>query len=312
MLYIHWNEADVVPSYNSVIYSSVHTNDWLAAAVTEDFLDGSSWNETIANATFTQRANAQYNKETNQNFLGVLSEMQNSSSGLVQLDNDKCQSAYGTNTLGSPYLNVLLITNYTSNDSFVDGLLHYPEWATNYMPWFNMTAGASWLIDGSACYEEWDYSHGSNWSLPVCVPGGPAGIDFSLERAFVQYCLAQPLSAFDAQCSISVSTTLLIVVIVCNVLKATCLLCTLLATSFHPLVTVGDAVDSFLERPDRTTVGCGPLSLSTVEDVPKKMPGFYSQRIKNWNKAFIWKHKSKGRRWGHAIGAGFGFSSVLL
>ena len=30
---------------------------------------------------------------------------------------------------------------------------------------------------------------------------------------------------------------------------------------FKPLATIGDAVKSFLEAPDETTRGCGPLSL---------------------------------------------------
>ena len=72
------------------------------------------------------------------------------------------------------------------------------------MPWFNVTAAGALLVNGNICSGQWDYSHGSNWSLPVCVSkdGG-----FVTERAFVQGCLAQPAGDFDNECTISISLT---------------------------------------------------------------------------------------------------------
>lgn len=188
-----------------MIYSSTYANDWLAAAVTEEFLDGGAWNQTIANHTFTSAGNSQYNDNTPQSYMEILSEMQNSTSSLINLTNDECQSAFGTANLQSPYLNVLLVTNYTQSDSFIDGLLHYPEWETNYMAWFNMTSGAPWVIDrGAGCAEQWDYSHGLNWSLPVC---NCTENECIVDRSFVQNCLAQPAGDYDNQCTISISVT---------------------------------------------------------------------------------------------------------
>jgi hypothetical protein len=290
-----------------VIYSSSYTSDWMAAAVTEDFLIGGAWNQTIANVTFNDAANAQYNKNTPQHFPEILSEMQNSISSLIRLSNDECQSAYGTAKLQSPYLNVLLVTNFTSSDSFVEVLAHYPEWGTDFMPWFNMTSSEPSIVDEPGCLGRWDYSHGSNWSLPVCNCS-----ENTCERAFVQECLAQPAEQFDAECTVSISLTLLIAVIICNAFKAICLLCTLMVTSFHPLVTVGDAVASFMQRPDPSTLACGPLSMSTVEDIPSITIEPYSERIKKYKKAYVWQSKKQGRRWGYAINSIFSFFVCLM
>lgn len=55
-----------------------------------------------------------------------------------------------------------------------------------------------------------------------------------------------------------------------------------MARTFHPLATVGDTVTSFMERPDPSTVACGPLSLATVVKMSSKKDESYSQKIKNW------------------------------
>jgi hypothetical protein len=235
--------------------------------------------------------------------------MQNSSSNLTKLTNSECQSAFGTTKVQSPYLNVLVVTNYTSNDSFINGLIYYPETGMESIPWFNKNA-SNITVEG--CTQTWNYTQGSNWSLPECTCSNNECI---LERAFVQDCLAQPAGDFDVQCTISISLNLLIAVIVCNALKAICFICTLRATSFRPLVTVGDAVASFMDRPDPTTVACGPLSAATVEDwgnIFYKINGPWSKKIKSWKKAYVWRSETKGRIWGHAVKTGFGILIAVL
>jgi hypothetical protein len=111
------------------------------------------------------------------------------------------------------------------------------------------------------------------------------------------------------------SLNLLIAVIVGNALKAICFICTLRATSFYPLVTVGDAVASFLDRPDPTTVACGPLSAMIVEDWGNtfyKIPGPWSEKVKHWGKAYVWESEKKGRTWGHAVYIAFGVLIATL
>jgi hypothetical protein len=218
--------------------------------------------------------------------------MQNRSSNLTKLTNSECQSAFGTPKVQSPYLNVLVVTNYTSRDSFIDGLLYYPESGMESLLWFDKSAS---VITIQGCNQTWNYTQGSDWSLPECVCSGNKCI-----FAFVQDCLAQPAGNFNVQCTISISMKLLITVIVCNALKVICFICTLRATSFHPLVTVGDAGASFMDRPDPTTLACGPLSAATVEDWPNiffEINGPWRQKIKNWKEG-LYLEKREGKNMG--------------
>ena len=71
----------------------------------------------------------------------------------------------------------------------------------------------------------------------------------------VKYCLAEPLSG---NCRVGLSPTLLIVVTICVIIKtATAILVTtVLSRRRHvSLVTLGDAIASFIQVPDPTTIG---------------------------------------------------------
>ncbi|KAF8247747.1 hypothetical protein K440DRAFT_292787 [Wilcoxina mikolae CBS 423.85] len=59
----------------------------------------------------------------------------------------------------------------------------------------------------------------------------------------------------DEVCKLQFSTGILSIVIVCNFVKALCMLLTLCERDFVPLVTIGDAIQSFLMNPDPTTAG---------------------------------------------------------
>lgn len=66
----------------------------------------------------------------------------------------------------------------------------------------------------------------------------------------IQYCLSQPL---PERCTVQLSYTLMGAVIVCNFVKLSCMLLMLLHRRFAPLVTIGDAIESFMLKRDATT-----------------------------------------------------------
>ncbi|KAF8537423.1 hypothetical protein BDD12DRAFT_226701 [Trichophaea hybrida] len=59
----------------------------------------------------------------------------------------------------------------------------------------------------------------------------------------------------DEVCKLQFSTGILSIVIACNFVKALCVLLTLCERDFVPLVTIGDAIQSFLKNLDPTTAG---------------------------------------------------------
>ncbi|KAI0911442.1 hypothetical protein F4823DRAFT_585781 [Ustulina deusta] len=88
----------------------------------------------------------------------------------------------------------------------------------------------------------------------------------------IQYCLADPL---ESRCHVGLSTTLLFAVTLSVVAKTgiALLVTTVLSRQCQsPLVTTGDSIASFLEKPDASTAGCAGLDLNknSIHIGPKK------------------------------------------
>ena len=77
----------------------------------------------------------------------------------------------------------------------------------------------------------------------------------------IDYCLVRYA---PQRCALDLSVHLMITVIICNGVKLICFMCCLTLRDFEPLVTVGDAIVSFMERPDPTTEGLGCVSSRDV------------------------------------------------
>lgn len=131
-------------------------------------------------------------------------------------------------------------------------------------------------------------------------------LDNSLKAPMsVKHCVVEQVSG---QCRVVVSTILLAFVMVCTVVKITCLLYILLQSGkgFRPLVTVGDAIASFLTVEDPTTTGMGALS---ARDARKKTEALrwrnaveYSllttDKIQRWeSKRRFWFTSASPARW---------------
>ena len=80
----------------------------------------------------------------------------------------------------------------------------------------------------------------ANWTINV----GPEGAS---RRVPIQYCLSQPVKE---HCTLQFSILIITIVLVCNITKLACMVVVLLRQQAKPLVTLGDAVESFLETPD--------------------------------------------------------------
>jgi hypothetical protein len=100
-----------------------------------------------------------------------------------------------------------------------------------------------------------------------------------------QYCYSEVRAE---HCKIKVSTAIMTVVILCNISKVTCMFITIFYLKGAPLVTLGDAIESFLKRPDHTTKG---LCLVSKEDIQN---GVWTQPLK----PKVWQ-PIKGKQYHH-------------
>ncbi|KAI2463253.1 hypothetical protein F4781DRAFT_133484 [Annulohypoxylon bovei var. microspora] len=109
----------------------------------------------------------------------------------------------------------------------------------------------------------------SNWTIaaqesymPSCVNANQQELGYNnkFSALNVKYCLVQPSSTY--KCQIGLSNLLLSTTIICVLLKAGT--CTLVVyyLSRESLVTLGDALESFITNPDPTTIGLGTFDIN--------------------------------------------------
>ncbi|KAK0648145.1 hypothetical protein B0T16DRAFT_455641 [Cercophora newfieldiana] len=112
----------------------------------------------------------------------------------------------------------------------------------------------------------------------------------------VEYCLAEDISN---RCKVGVSGVLLLVVTICAAIKTVQCIVVLLRLKEDPLVTLGDAIESFLLRPDIETRNLCTLSSDTVGDFfPAKTEPGGAAMARSEPQPQVWK-----RRCGRLFGA---------
>lgn len=85
-----------------------------------------------------------------------------------------------------------------------------------------------------------------------------------VDGAPVASCLAQPALSTHDSCTINLNATLFIIVLALNVFSLVATACVLLLRRFAPLVTLGDAISSFLRDPDPSTRSNALLTKANV------------------------------------------------
>ena len=123
----------------------------------------------------------------------------------------------------------------------------------------------------------------ANWTINVSTEVASRAVP-------IQYCLSQPVKGY---CTLQFSVVIITIVLVCNNTKLACMVVLLLRQQAKPLVTLGDAVESFLETPDPITENMcladktkfstkKPWSATCDPYEPKKLRWFASASRKRW------------------------------
>ena len=157
-----------------------------------------------------------------------------------------------------------------------------------------------WLCSGelgeTGCNTSALLTEAANWKIYIDKSNGPVSgpVDNSVyphadSQAFpIQYCLSQPAGG---HCTLQFSLLLITSVIVCNITKLACMMMLLLRHQAKPLVTLGDAVESFLATPDPTTEN---LCLADKRIFSEKKPWLarhdsYEPKQLRWFASASWK-----------------------
>lgn len=141
--------------------------------------------------------------------------------------------------------------------------------------------------------EEFRDNNGLNAANSLLLAQSGSG-EMKADYRSMSYCLSQKV---NQKCEMQFSLTIIIIVIVANVMKIGLMMVVLWGLNSHDtLVTVGDAIQSFLESPDPSTEGCCLMSRRNVQELWKNPAARSQQRWQPPDRESFFKACSP-RRW---------------
>lgn len=249
--------------YNSAVFQSLSSSSYAVAVVKDSFLRGSPWDLTAADlraagdpAWDESRVSPDYI-----DYPRVIQDLQQTAATYRRLNVSSCFDVY--NDYWKPQGNaIILVANETVQSPPDDSLLMYAYIVPRWDDWGkNMWA----LGNGTRRFVAQYSSHAvTKWYL------GPQSYQ-------VAGCLVQDPDGIRPTCRFQYSPPIMITICIMNLVKVGVMLwswrtrnCKGPNTGDHqPLYTLGDAIASFMRRPDDTTAG---MCLATKDDFLRRRP----------------------------------------
>ena len=234
--------------YNSAVFSTSCSNQYNAFLVSSKFLNGAPFSFTEDEFLMDPddgvepEYGVEPEDELESNAFKILEGYQKNQTALERLDYKACVQIYTAPSIPS-HSDVLLVSNYSNVTNSLLGSM------------FGLRGG----IDGNCANVGYVGLNLTNSNIAsslfdfIC----PQKVfnefaNLSNSQYLPQYCLSVPT---EEHCKLQFSLAIMIVVIVCNLIKTVCMSTIAWKQDAEPLVTLGDAVASFMDRPDVTTKG---------------------------------------------------------
>jgi hypothetical protein len=275
-------------SYNSAVFASKASQTYGYYIVTEDFSMPTA--KYQLRDSFDEDGTPAYTdgqniKPIDLDVLGAYLDImrEKASNGtLVRFEPAACMTQYATEPTNFTR-NVLLVSTYKTHENSLLGLqscgLLYTKKSTHPPPWICGEA------NDSNCTLSKAIKSAANWSMHYNKTNeDPNVIHNGINDYPISYCLAEPAVQ---NCKLTLSLAIMIVVITANLIKAIIMSLAYFTLDAPTLVTVGDAIASFLARPDRNTTG---LCISSSAD-------FRWRNIKNKKSRSLGCHRMKAKKW---------------
>ncbi|PUU76461.1 hypothetical protein B9Z19DRAFT_990554 [Tuber borchii] len=242
--------------YNSAVYTSLAANDFFVTFVASNHFELGAYSntteapfqfrETLRNATTgKQYGDIGYQTDSHiiQQFTSILEGYNVSTTSYEGLTPSQCAKFYNTNFV-SKRRNLFLITNYTSPAKFNNTFLKLTIVRGKEV------SPTTWMCPDSLLQS----GRCDTGKLTSMVANGlPWLVTLSTgEEVEVSRCRSE---ITDERCKVQFSLGIMIAVICCNLVKACAMIMTVVRSREPTLVTLGDAVDSFLRISDPTTRG---------------------------------------------------------
>ena len=225
--------------YNSAVFSTLSTRGYSVFIVASDFVNGATFN--VGQTYDSTSVDTSWLVPWQQR----LQKYQADQGLLLKLDNEACIKQYQESFI-STNADLVVVTEATNStnsligfvEKAISGIVVHPKDRRSWM--CNTPFDKPCTVSPAA--------NKSDWSIATA----PTGDLSSISTNSVQYCLSQKV---PEHCKLQFSMAIMIVVIICNIVKAGCMGLVAWKKSPEPLVTLGDAISSFLDRADPTTEG---------------------------------------------------------
>lgn len=240
--------------YNSVIFSTISFQMYSVFVASPDLVSQKALNWSGAVETYADES-------LPPGYLQNISTWQ-------QLDNAACIRAYA-----QPYVSArgdVVAISSTMNGSALIDISDTENPGSESYDWL-CSSSINPEFDDTLCDVDHTLKNALSWTLS----------NDSVSNFWpIQYCLSQPVSE---RCQVHFSIIIVGVVMVCNFSKALCMFLALRSQSVRPLVTLGDAIEEFLVKPDKTT------RLACLSGKESFIRGRWGDASSNWER--------KGHRW---------------
>ncbi|KAF5374018.1 hypothetical protein D9757_010061 [Collybiopsis confluens] len=156
-----------------------------------------------------------------------------------------------------------------------------------------------------ACSAAWRHIDPATWSLQ--------GITFDNNSKTpslqVRYCISKPV---NPRCQLEFNLPILVVVILFNAVKVVCMAIAAVKIKDNALVTIGDAINSFVREPDTHTKGMSLASRSDFESRETDHPGFEPRIVQHQPMRIRWIDTTRKQHWVITLFLCMGAISVIL
>ena len=180
-----------------------------------------------------------------QQFISILEGYNTSTPSYEDLTPSRCANLYNWD-FESHRRNLFIITNHTTNATFNNTLLEqFETGGLAFEPGSWMCSSPQRTLGTGRCDRSWISSVAANklpWVLTLTTG----------EQVEAKGCKSEII---EERCKVQFSLGIMITVICCNLVKACAMIMTVVRSREPTLVTLGDAIDSFLRTPDPTTIG---------------------------------------------------------
>ena len=269
--------------YNSAIFFSLGTRPYSALHMFEELPENFELNSTTNfNGDLTAMSELW---DTFENF-------KNNPQGWRRLNNSDCIETYTALTL-SAYSDLILVApGSNSTTPVIDWGFFESEASCQLDSAAGLCDMNSWPCNRNACtMSSSDGSHGlSYWNISQIAS------NWTLNHIPVEYCQAKVM---PEKCTVQFSLTIMLVVIICNFVKVVSMSILIWRHSTQPLLTLGDAVSSFLQHPDFATEGSSAVGRSWFQDSHDwtRFPSNCKGR-RNWiGRQVFWFNAASISRW---------------